>query len=119
MILRYVTRGAFLLLLLAFGLRYCVHWMAYAHGAAHWIQVGGYTDREGIHCCGVNDCEPVPCAMLIEDERSIEFEGQKLLRGLKGIYWSAEPNPADGSQTCWACKRGGVLKCLFRPQQGS
>ena len=121
-----MTRDAGLLAFVFLALMAAFAVVALAHGDAAWIMADRrYVDKANIHCCGPTDCKRVPCAMLLEDRDGIEFEGQRLLRRERGIYWSAEPNPPDGSQDCWACARptgmGGppVLKCLFRPQAGS
>ena len=93
---------------------------ARTHGDAAWIQAERrYVDREAVHCSGPADCRAVPCALLLEDAGGIEHDGQRLAWRDRGLYWSAEPAPPDGTQRCWACVRGGVLRCLFRPQAGS
>ena len=91
---------------------------ALSHQGWEWIMdEPKYVDRVGVHCCST-DCFPAEASRFREDEGGISFDGQRLLRQERGIYWSQEPQPPM-SQRWWVCRRYGKVKCIFKPQPES
>lgn len=82
--------------------------LALGHGAASWIQDGGYVDQHGVHCCGEHDCEIAKPGEL----RAIPGgwlhvpTGTTIPTDKPGVYPSID-------QELWRCVRGGELKCVF------
>lgn len=85
---------------------------ARAHGAAEWIERGGYRNAIGELCCGERDC-----AELADDDVAI-VPGGFLVKSLKEIVpiEQALPSP-DGHY--WRCQWGGERKCFFYPPPNS
>jgi len=81
---------------------------AYGHGAAEWIQQGGFKNAMGELCCGERDCfelsdadiKVTPAGYLVKSiNETIPFD-------------EATPSP-NGKY--WRCYWGGKRKCFFAP----
>ena len=93
---------------------------ALAHGDAAWIMANPrYVDREGVHCCGPSDCRREHAAKVRETPAGIEIvtgAGDVVLmpRALvgQGLYPSVDDD-------WWVCVRSGVVRCVFKPTDGT
>lgn len=88
-----------------------VFWLATfarAHGAAEWIERGGYKNAAGELCCGERDC-----VELSDADVKVTSGGYLLGRLNEFIPFSeASPSPTG---TYWRCAWGGMRKCFFAP----
>jgi hypothetical protein len=82
--------------------------LAYAHGAAEWINRGGYKNAAGELCCGERDC-----AELSEDDVSVTAAGY-FVRSVRETVPFAEALPSPNDHY-WRCYWGGKRKCFFAP----
>jgi len=78
------------------------------HGAADWIQRGGYKNTVGELCCGERDCHEIPAADI-----RITPTGY-LIKSLNETvpFHEATPSPTG---THWICVWGGKRRCFFAP----
>jgi hypothetical protein len=77
-----------------------------------WINHGNYTSKEGVHCCGDNDCRA-----LSPEEVKITPRGYALMNGELVPFNEAQPSE-DGEY--WRCKRfDGSRRCFFAPLPSS
>ncbi len=77
-----------------------------------WINHGNYTSKEGVHCCGDNDC-----SALEPNDVKITPRGYVLTNGELVPFTEAQPSE-DGEY--WRCKRfDGSRRCFFAPQPSS
>lgn len=85
---------------------------ANAHGAAEWIQRGGYKNAAGELCCGERDCFE-----LSDADVKITAAGYFVVSIKETIpFHEATPSP-DGRY--WRCQWGGARKCFFAPPGSS
>lgn len=83
---------------------------ALAHGDAQWIQSNPtYRDAAGVHCCGVNDCAPVPASEVYTVSNGY------FVRGFHVPLGQTLPS-LDGQ--FWACVKPGGIRCFFAPLMG-
>lgn len=92
---------------------------AFAHdpdtGQPNWITKGEYRGKDGVHCCGPNDCEKV-------DRTRIKFtpNGIVLLDFNNEVVPYTEAAPSE-DQFFWRCHKYNELKerrCFFAPVGG-
>lgn len=82
--------------------------LAGAHGAAEWIERGGYKNAAGELCCGERDCFE-----LADADVTITARGYFVKSIRETVpYGEALPSP-DGRY--WRCQWGGMRKCFFAP----
>ena len=85
---------------------------AYGHGAAEWIQRGGFKNVMGELCCGERDC-----AELSDADVKITAAGYFIPSINETVPFSeATPSPTG---TYWRCYWGGKRKCFFAPPPNS
>lgn len=80
----------------------------FPHGAAEWIQRGGYKNAVGELCCGERDC-----VELAAGDVAITSSGY-LVKSLNETVPFAEATPSP-TGTYWRCYWGGKRKCFFAP----
>lgn len=95
---------------------------AIAHGAAMWIQQGGYKTPEGDPCCGPSDCSMDMASDVVPngDGWKILSTGQTFTRDQPEVFPSVD-------QHFWTCRKyparlgasAGLkfVRCLFVPTQ--
>jgi hypothetical protein len=91
---------------------------ALAHGDAMWIQEGGYTDKDGIGCCGPHDCHREKAVGFRESPEGIWVAtgaGDEVLMKRELVGRGLYPSIDDD---WWICIRGGEVKCVFKPTTG-
>lgn len=82
--------------------------LAYGHGAAEWIQRGGYKNAVGELCCGERDCFE-----LSSSDVKVTPAGYFVVSVNETIpFAEATPSPTG---TYWRCFWGGKRKCFFAP----
>ena len=83
---------------------------AFGHGAAQWIEDGGYRNSADQKCCGENDCAEVPT----EDVAVVE--GGYFIKSLSEFVPNAEATPSpDGHYWRCAWPTPADRKCFFFP----
>jgi hypothetical protein len=81
---------------------------AHAHGAAEWIERGGYKNAANQFCCGERDC-----LMVTDGDVQVVPHGF-LIRSINEFVPQDEAQPSiDGHY--WRCAWGGGRKCFFAP----
>lgn len=95
---------------------------ALAHGAAMWIQNGGYRTPEGDPCCGPSDCSMDIASDVRPDGDGwiVASTGQRFTRGQPEVFSSIDSH-------FWTCRKyparlgaaAGMkfVRCLFVPTQ--
>ena len=82
--------------------------LAGAHGAAEWIQQGGYKNGVGELCCGERDCAEISGADIKVTA------GGYLIVSINEVVPFSEATPSP-TGTYWRCFWGGKRKCFFAP----
>ena len=93
---------------------------SWGHGEADWIM----NNPETAHCCGPQDCQPIPDEIVTMDEHgyNVEWNGQTHrfhFNSTRNLYPSKD-------QRFWMCVylddeesfEGGTPRCLFPPAWG-
>ena len=91
---------------------------AWGHGDADWIRRGGYKDRQGVSCCGPNDC-----AVAHPDEVDDRPDGWQVSFQCGPRRHSTFVAKADAQQSedgqMWRCVIGCRVRCLFLPRHSA
>lgn len=78
-----------------------------AEGRPNWIAEGAYRGKDGVHCCGPNDCE-----LLSSSEVQIRPDGIWLARFKELVPFEQATPSEDGK--IWRCHNmSGDRRCFF------
>jgi len=78
-----------------------------ANGNPNWIAEGAYRGRDGVHCCGPNDCE-----VLDSSEVQVRTDGIWLARFKELVPFEQATPSEDGK--IWRCHNmSGDRRCFF------
>lgn len=93
---------------------------AFAHGAAIWIQNGGYTAKDGKGCCGPDDCHmemsqdviPIDAGWLVKStSQSFHYGDADVFPSIDAHYWTCRREAGHPPVS------HRMVKCLFVPTQ--